>query len=146
MITIVWASLTATRRAGIALQTCAYSRKAKRALRRALMCNLDRRVCPSQPRSKLLVVSDGLPCFASVADAGCAHQVVKTGSAKGTRAPPFRQQSAEQHQGHHHMHLLAINSSMSRATFAEFVARHDLAPHLCHRPTRPYQPTVRRSQ
>jgi hypothetical protein len=26
------------------------------------------------------VVSDGLQCFGSVAEAGCAHQVVKTGS------------------------------------------------------------------
>ena len=26
------------------------------------------------------VVSDGLQCFPSVADAGCTHQVVKTGS------------------------------------------------------------------
>src|ERR1700685_1242218 len=34
------------------------------------------------------VVSDGLQCFASVADAGCAHQVVKTGSGpKAARTP-----------------------------------------------------------
>ena len=37
------------------------------------------------------VVSDGLACFAGVADAGCAHQVVKTGSgAAAARAPTFR--------------------------------------------------------
>ena len=37
------------------------------------------------------VVSDGFQCFASVADAGCAHQVVKTGSGpKAARTPAFR--------------------------------------------------------
>ncbi len=37
------------------------------------------------------VVSDGLQCFASVADAGCAHQVVKTGSGpKAARTPAFK--------------------------------------------------------
>jgi transposase-like protein/ribosomal protein L37AE/L43A len=37
------------------------------------------------------VVSDGLACFAAVADAGCAHQVVKTGSgAAAARTPAFR--------------------------------------------------------
>ena len=37
------------------------------------------------------VVSDGLQCFGSVADAGCAHQVVKTGSGpKAARTPAFR--------------------------------------------------------
>ena len=36
------------------------------------------------------VVSDGLQCFTSVADAGCAHQVVKTGSGpKAARTPAF---------------------------------------------------------
>jgi hypothetical protein len=37
------------------------------------------------------VVSDGFQCFASVADAGCAHQVVKTGSGpKAARTPAFK--------------------------------------------------------
>ena len=37
------------------------------------------------------VVSDGLQCFGSVADAGCAHQVVKTGSGpKAARTPAFK--------------------------------------------------------
>src|SRR6202046_1689687 len=37
------------------------------------------------------VVSDGLQCFASVADAGCAHQVIKTGSGpKAARTPAFK--------------------------------------------------------
>jgi hypothetical protein len=37
------------------------------------------------------VVSDGLQCFAGVADAGCAHQVVKTGSGpKAARSPAFK--------------------------------------------------------
>src|SRR6185369_7185138 len=37
------------------------------------------------------VVSDGLQCFAGVADAGCAHQVVKTGSGpKAARPPAFK--------------------------------------------------------
>jgi len=37
------------------------------------------------------VVSDGLQCFAGVADAGCAHQVVKIGSGpKAARSPAFK--------------------------------------------------------
>ena len=37
------------------------------------------------------VVSDGLQCFAGVADAGCAHQVIKTGSGpKAARTPAFK--------------------------------------------------------
>ena len=37
------------------------------------------------------VVSDGLQCFTSVADAGCVHQVVKTGSGpKAARTPAFK--------------------------------------------------------
>ena len=37
------------------------------------------------------VVSDGLACFGAVADAGCAHQVVKTGSgAAAARTPAFK--------------------------------------------------------
>ena len=37
------------------------------------------------------VVSDGLQCFGSVADAGCTHQVVKTGSGpKAARTPAFK--------------------------------------------------------
>jgi hypothetical protein len=37
------------------------------------------------------VVSDGLACFGAVADAGCSHQVVKTGSgAAAARTPTFR--------------------------------------------------------
>jgi transposase-like protein len=37
------------------------------------------------------VVSDGLQCFASVTDAGCAHQVVTTGSGpKAARTPAFK--------------------------------------------------------
>src|SRR5512144_163509 len=37
------------------------------------------------------VVSDGLQCFGSVADAGCMHQVVKTGSGpKAARTPVFK--------------------------------------------------------
>jgi len=37
------------------------------------------------------VVSDGLRCFGSVADAGCAHQVIKTGSGpKAARTPAFK--------------------------------------------------------
>ena len=37
------------------------------------------------------VVSDGLQCFGSVADAGCVHQVVKTGSGpKAARMPAFK--------------------------------------------------------
>jgi hypothetical protein len=37
------------------------------------------------------VVSDGLACFSAVADAGCAHQVVKTGSgAAAARTPTQR--------------------------------------------------------
>ena len=37
------------------------------------------------------VVSDGLQCFAGVANAGCAHQVVKTGSGpKAARSPAFK--------------------------------------------------------
>ena len=36
------------------------------------------------------VVSDGLACFGAVADAGCAHQVTKTGSgAAAARTPAF---------------------------------------------------------
>ena len=37
------------------------------------------------------VVSDGLECFAGVADAGCAHQVIKTESGpKAARTPAFK--------------------------------------------------------
>src|SRR5271157_6210135 len=37
------------------------------------------------------VVSDGLQCFGSVTDAGCSHQVIKTGSgSKAVRAPAFK--------------------------------------------------------
>ena len=37
------------------------------------------------------VVSDGLQCFGSVADAGCTHQVVKTGSGpRAARTPAFK--------------------------------------------------------
>ena len=37
------------------------------------------------------VVSDGLACFGGVTDAGCSHQVVKTGSgAAAARTPTFR--------------------------------------------------------
>jgi hypothetical protein len=37
------------------------------------------------------VVSDGLACFAAVTDAGCSHQVVKTGSgAAAARTPAFK--------------------------------------------------------
>jgi len=37
------------------------------------------------------VVSDGLACFGGVADAGCTHQVVKTGSgAAAARTPTFK--------------------------------------------------------
>jgi ribosomal protein L37AE/L43A len=37
------------------------------------------------------VVSDGLACFGAVADAGCAHQVIKTGSgAPAARTPAFK--------------------------------------------------------
>jgi transposase-like protein len=37
------------------------------------------------------VVSDGLQCFGSVSDAGCAHQVIKTGSGpKAARTPAFK--------------------------------------------------------
>src|SRR5271168_2234959 len=40
---------------------------------------------------KCEVVSDGLACFGAVTDAGCSHQVVKTGSgAAAARAPTFR--------------------------------------------------------
>ena len=48
----------------------------------------------AQPRSRLLVVSVGLQCFArvaEVADAGCAPQAVKTGSGpKAPRTPYFK--------------------------------------------------------
>ena len=37
------------------------------------------------------VVSDGLRCFASVTDAGCSHQVIKTGSGpQAARTPAFK--------------------------------------------------------
>jgi transposase-like protein len=37
------------------------------------------------------VVSDGLQCFGSVSDAGCTHQVIKTGSGpKAARTPAFK--------------------------------------------------------
>ena len=37
------------------------------------------------------VVSDGLACFGAVADAGCAHNVIKTGSgAAAARTPAFK--------------------------------------------------------
>jgi ISXO2-like transposase domain len=37
------------------------------------------------------VVSDGLACFAAVADAGCRHEVIKTGSgAAAARTPAFK--------------------------------------------------------
>lgn len=37
------------------------------------------------------VVSDGLACFAAVSDAGCRHQVIKTGSGSAAaRAPAFK--------------------------------------------------------
>jgi ISXO2-like transposase domain len=37
------------------------------------------------------VVSDGLACFAAVADAGCRHEVIKTGSgAAAVRKPAFK--------------------------------------------------------
>ena len=37
------------------------------------------------------VVSDGLACFAAVAEAGCRHEVIKTGSgATAARAPAFK--------------------------------------------------------
>jgi len=37
------------------------------------------------------VVSDGLACFASVTDAGCTHQTIKTGSgAVAARPPAFK--------------------------------------------------------
>ena len=40
---------------------------------------------------KCEVVSDGLACFGAVTDAGCSHQVVKTGSgAPAARTPTFR--------------------------------------------------------
>ena len=37
------------------------------------------------------VVSDGLQCFASVTDAGCTHQAIKTGSGSAAvRTPAFK--------------------------------------------------------
>src|SRR5580698_2403499 len=37
------------------------------------------------------VISDGLACFGAVTDAGCSHQIVKTGSgAAAARTPTFR--------------------------------------------------------
>ena len=37
------------------------------------------------------VLSDGLACFAAVADVGCAHEAIKTGSgAKAARTPAFK--------------------------------------------------------
>ena len=37
------------------------------------------------------VVSDGLACFAAVTDAGCRHQVIKTGSGStAARTPAFK--------------------------------------------------------
>jgi len=37
------------------------------------------------------VVSDGLQCFASVTDAGCIHQAIKTGSGSAAaRTPAFK--------------------------------------------------------
>ena len=37
------------------------------------------------------VVSDGLACFAAVAEAGCRHEVIKTGSgAPAARTPAFK--------------------------------------------------------
>jgi hypothetical protein len=54
-----------------------------------LLCSLDCGVRQAQPRSRLL--RRGLQCFASVADAGCAHQVVKTGSGpRAARTPAFK--------------------------------------------------------
>jgi hypothetical protein len=54
------------------------------------------------------VVSDGLQCFASVADAGCAHQVVKdrVGAKGGSDASlQMGQHRAGQHQSRHHRNL-----------------------------------------
>jgi ISXO2 transposase-like protein len=56
-----------------------------------LLCNLDRGARQAQPRSNCSVVSDGLQCSTSVADAGCAHQVVKARSGpKAARTPAFK--------------------------------------------------------
>ena len=41
--------------------------------------------------SECAVVSDGLRCFTSVTDAGCSHEVIKTGSgSKAVRTPAFK--------------------------------------------------------
>ena len=51
----------------------------------------DRKTGPTQPRSRQHRVSDGLSCFRGVADAGCTHQPICTGSGrKAVLTPAFK--------------------------------------------------------
>ena len=95
------------------------------------------------------VVSHGLQCFTSVADAGCAHQVVKTGSGpSGSDASlQMGQHRARQHQGRHHRdlpcHQQQACSALPRRIRIPLQptirsGRHDPAPHLGRRPNHPY--------
>jgi ribosomal protein L37AE/L43A len=99
------------------------------------------------------VVSDGLACFGRVTDAGCTHQVIKTGSgAQAVRTPAFTrkarlsaggQHGAGQHQGRTQRHL-SRDQSQARAALPRRVRiqvqptlrsrRHDPAPCLGHCP------------
>ena len=53
------------------------------------------------------VVSDGLRCFTSVTDAGCSHEVIKTGSGPSAVHSGLQmgQHRPWQHQGRHHRNL-----------------------------------------
>jgi len=80
------------------------------------------------------VVSDGLQCFGSVADAGCANQVVKTGSGPKARTHAgvqMGQHGARQHQGHHYRNLPCYQWQHVPRYLAEFKyrfnRRYDLA-------------------
>ena len=92
------------------------------------------------------VVSDGLQCFTSVADAGCAHQVVKTGSGpKAARYASLQmgQHRPRQHQGRHHWNL-PCHQQQACPTLPRRIriplqpkirsGRHDPPPHLGRRP------------
>ena len=96
------------------------------------------------------VVSDGLQCFASVAEAGCVHQVVKTGS--GPKAAcmlslQMGQHGSRQHQGCHHRNLPCHQQQACPALPRRIriplqptirSGRHDPASHMGRSPNHPY--------
>ena len=89
------------------------------------------------------VVSDGLQCFAGVADSGCTHQVVKTGSGpRAVRTPAFK--SVNTALGNIKAVVTgvyrAINSKHVPRYLAEFEYRfnRDPTPHMGRRPNHTY--------